>query len=78
MSENLYEIGTIVEHPSMAEWGPGKIVHVEPRIVHVVFRDLAERAAKKLRPDLVPLQVLPTLILLPDLPTRPRPAQALA
>lgn len=46
-SEN-WQVGTLVEHPKRPEWGPGKIVYAEPERIHVVWRDLPDRLAKKL------------------------------
>jgi hypothetical protein len=41
--------GMLVEHPSVPEWGPGKIVTIEGDYLHVVFRDLPGRQAKQFK-----------------------------
>lgn len=43
--ESLH-VGTLVINPLMPDWGPGKIVKSESNRVHVVWRDLSDRAAR--------------------------------
>jgi len=40
------QVGTLVINPLMPDWGPGKVVRVDSNRVHVVWRDLPDRAAK--------------------------------
>lgn len=40
------QVGTLVINPAVPEWGPGKVVKVDSNRVHVVWRDLPDRAAK--------------------------------
>lgn len=40
------QLGTLVISPAKPEWGPGKVVKVDSNRVHVVWRDLPDRAAK--------------------------------
>ena len=50
-----YHPGLLVTHPNKPEWGPGKVVHVDGRSVHVIWRDLPERVAKCINVGHVPL-----------------------
>ncbi len=51
-----WQIGEVVTHPNRPDWGPGKIVRVEANRIHVVWRDLPDRAAKKIVPTAISLE----------------------
>lgn len=54
----IFKIGMIVENPVKPEWGPGKVVHVEGgNIVHVLWRNLKGLSAKKMRLDVIALEL---------------------
>lgn len=56
MADHELHVGELVVHPARPEWGPGKVVRVESPAVQVVFRDTPDRAAKRIRVDVVPLK----------------------
>lgn len=45
-SLDVWQVGTLVHHPKMKEWGPGKVVKIDAERVHVVWRDVPDREAK--------------------------------
>jgi hypothetical protein len=47
--------GTILLNPKKPEWGPGKVVKVTPWLLHVVWRDVPGREAKKMDASAVTL-----------------------
>jgi hypothetical protein len=44
-----YKAGNLVENTGRPDWGPGKIVHIAGDNLYVLFRDLEESKAKKLK-----------------------------
>jgi hypothetical protein len=50
---DAWQVGTLVVHPKLPEWGPGKIVKVGPDRLYVVWRDLPDREAKVMLPSAV-------------------------
>ena len=44
-----YKAGALVENTGRPAWGPGKIVHIVGDNLYVIFRDLEESKAKKLK-----------------------------
>ncbi len=52
-------VGTLVLNSKKPDWGPGKVVHVQGDLTHVVFRDVPGREAKGIRTDHVRLEVAP-------------------
>ena len=44
-----YKAGALVENTGRPDWGPGKIVHIVGDNLYVLFRDLEESKAKKLK-----------------------------
>jgi len=50
-----YKVGMLVCHPNKPDWGPGKVVGVEAGRIHVVWRDVPGREAKKIDLSVVPL-----------------------
>jgi hypothetical protein len=68
MSDQVIRVGTLVEHPRVPEWGPGKVAHVRGDKVHVLFRDLSDRRTKLFKVEqlrLAPAQSDPVLDNLP-------------
>jgi hypothetical protein len=60
-SEVCLKVGDIVVHPNKPEWGPGKILALEPPTAAVYFRDYAEEkpgdAIRRIRIDLIHLHL---------------------
>ncbi len=59
MSDDILKVGTIVIHPTREDWGPGKVVKAEAGRVHVVWRDLPDREAKRIVTSVIRLQKAP-------------------
>lgn len=57
MSKQEFRVGMLVVHPNRPEWGPGKVVRTALDKVHVVWRDLPDRAAKVIVTSVIPLGV---------------------
>lgn len=57
MSDQELQEGTLVLHPNRPEWGPGKVVKSAPGKVHVVWRDLPDRAAMVISTTAVRLEL---------------------
>lgn len=49
MSDSELRVGALVENPLAPAWGPGKIAHIRGDTVHVFFRDVPERRAKRMK-----------------------------
>lgn len=56
MGTTEYTPGMRIRHPNKPEWGLGRIVHVDGPRVHVFFRDLPDRVAKKIDTNVIPLE----------------------
>jgi len=41
--------GMLVTHPAKPEWGPGKVCSIDGQNIHVYFRDVSDRLAKKFK-----------------------------
>jgi hypothetical protein len=46
----MLQPGQLVVHPNKSAWGPGKVVHVDRRNVHVVWRDHVGRSPNQAMP----------------------------
>jgi hypothetical protein len=51
MELNEISVGTLVENPSVPDWGPGRVVDVRGDTAHVFFRDVEDHRAKRFKAD---------------------------
>jgi hypothetical protein len=68
MESNDVFVGTLVENPSVPEWGPGRVVDVRGDTAHVFFRDLEDHRAKRFKADRLRLAEVQSDPILDNLP----------
>ena len=58
MTITNYEVGMLVDHPNteiLLKWGPGKIIDIQGKKLHIVFKNLSTKKATIIMPDKVDL-----------------------